>query len=604
MNPLMSNSDSQAPDYDPVELSRALVDITGKSQKLVQDFLTRQQSLDRISLNDAVQMSKLFQDLYGRLMTDPVALVTAQMSYWQDYMALMQNTAMRMMGVDAEPLIEPADDDKRFRHESWEENPLFDFIKQSYLLTADYIHTSVRNVDGMDEKTARKVDFYTRQFVNALSPTNFVATNPEVLRKTAETGGRNLLNGLQKLLEDLERGNGELRIRMTHPEAFSVGKDLAVTPGKVVYQNELMQLIQYEATTETVHKRPMIIIPPWINKYYILDLQPKNSVIKALVDQGHTVFVISWRNPTPELADKAFDDYLLEGPVTALNVVEGITGESEINMVGYCLGGTLLGCTLAYCAAKGDTRPHSATFFVSLLDFEGVGDLELFIDEEELGLLESQMSKRGVLKGSQMATAMNMLRDNDLIWSFFVNNYLHGEDPFPFDLLFWNQDSTNMPYRMHAFYLRNMYQQNKLRNPGGITLDGVPIDLSKVKVPAYYISTERDHIAPWKATYEGARLLSSNVKFTLGGSGHIAGIVNPPAKNKYCYWTSTRTGKLPKDPDTWLEKAERQEGSWWPDWHKWLADKGGAQVEARPVGSDKYKPIEDAPGSYVLERHD
>ncbi|MBA1148216.1 class I poly(R)-hydroxyalkanoic acid synthase [Ectothiorhodospiraceae bacterium WFHF3C12] len=600
----MSESDNQAQNYDPAELSRSLMEITAQSQKLVQDFLERQQSMENISMDDSLHMSRLFQDMYGRLLNDPVGLVQAQMSYWQDYMQVMQNSAMRMMGMETEPVVRADPSDKRFKDEAWEANPLFDFIKQSYLLTADYVHNTVRSVEGLDEKEARKVDFYTRQFVNALSPSNFVATNPEVLQKTMETGGQNLLNGLQKLLEDLEQGNGELKIRMTHPEAYTVGKDLAVTPGKVVYQNDLMQLIQYEPATEKVHKRPILITPPWINKYYILDLKPGNSVIRGLVEQGHTVFVISWRNPTPELAEKGFDDYMLEGPLAAMDVVEEITGESEINMVGYCLGGTLLGCTLAYCASQGDKRPHSGTFFVSLLDFDSPGDLELFIDEEQLGVLERQMDERGVLKGSQMATAMNMLRDNDLIWSFFVNNYLHGEDPFPFDLLYWNQDSTNLPRRMHSFYLRNMYQKNKLREPGAIELNGVPIDLSKVTAPAYYISTERDHIAPWKATYEGARLLNSNVRFTLGGSGHIAGIVNPPQKNKYCYWTNPKAGKLPANPDDWFENAERHEGSWWPDWHRWLANKGGAKVEARPVGSKKYQPIEDAPGSYVKERHD
>jgi polyhydroxyalkanoate synthase len=600
----MSASENQPQDYDPEEFSRSLVEIAAQSQKVVKEFLERQESMDNISMDDALHMSRLFQDMYGRLMNDPVKLVQAQMAYWQDYVSVVQNSAMRMMGMESEPVVEPEAGDKRFKDEAWEANPLFDFVKQSYLLTADYIHNTVRSAEGLDEKEARKVDFYTRQFVNALSPSNFVATNPEVLQKTVETGGQNLLNGLKKLLEDLERGNGELKIRMTNPEAFTVGKDLAVTPGKVVYQNDLMQLIQYEPSTEKVHKRPMIIAPPWINKYYILDLKPENSVIKGLVDQGHTVFVISWRNPTPELRDKGFEDYMKEGPLAAMDVVEEITGESELNMVGYCLGGTLLGCTLAYCASRGDKRPHSGTFFVSLLDFESPGDLELFIDEEQLSVLERQMDERGILKGSQMATAMNMLRDNDLIWSFFVNNYLHGEDPFPFDLLYWNQDSTNLPAKMHSFYLRNMYQQNRLREPGGIELDGVSIDLSKVTVPAYYISTERDHIAPWRATYQGAKLLSSNVRFTLGGSGHIAGIVNPPNKNKYCYWTNARAGKLPADPDDWLKNAERHEGSWWPDWHRWLANKGGAKVEARPVGSSKYKPIEDAPGSYVRERHD
>ncbi|MDN3519254.1 class I poly(R)-hydroxyalkanoic acid synthase [Aquisalimonas lutea] len=600
----MSDKQDDAVKVDPEALSRSMLEVAGKSQKLVQDFLSRQESAELVSPDDTRHLMNLFQDFYARLMADPVSLTQAQMQFWQDYMSLMQNTGLRMLGLDAEPTITPAPGDKRFKDAQWEENPLFDFIKQSYLLTADHIHHTVGSVEGVDDKTRRKVDFYTRQFVNAMSPTNFVATNPEVLQKTIDTGGQNLLDGLNNLLEDLERGNGELKIRMTNPDAFEVGRDVAITPGYVVYQNDLMQLIQYTPTTEKVHKRPVIITPPWINKFYILDLRQQNSVVRHLVDQGHTVFMISWRNPTAELADKTFDDYMLEGPLSAMDVVEEITGESELNLVGYCLGGTLTGCTLAYCADRGDTRPHSATFFVTLLDFESPGDLELFIDEEQLESLEKQMNERGVLKGSQMATAMNMLRDNDLIWSFFVNNYLHGEDPFPFDLLYWNQDSTNMPARMHSFYLRNMYLRNLLREPGGITLNGVPIDLSKVEVPAYYISAKEDHIAPWRATYAGARLLSSNVRFTLGMSGHIAGIVNPPAKNKYGYWTSPRAGKLPESPDDWLEKAEFHEGSWWPDWHRWLGQKGGAKVAAREVGSSKHPPIEPAPGSYVRERHD
>ncbi|SEO66817.1 PHA/PHB synthase family protein [Aquisalimonas asiatica] len=600
----MSESQGQSSRIDPEKLSRSMMDVAGRSQELVKDFLARQQSSQNISGDEARHMMQLFQDFYARLVSDPATLVQAQMQFWQDYMALMQSTGLRMMGLEAESAVKPKPGDKRFRDARWEENPLFDFIKQSYLLTADHIHHTVAGVEGLDDKTRRKVDFYTRQFVNAMSPSNFVATNPEVLQKTIDTGGQNLLDGLNKLLEDLERGNGELKIRMTHPEAFEVGKDVAVTPGKVVYQNDLIQLIQYAPATKEVSKRPIIITPPWINKYYILDLRPENSVVRWLVEQGHTVFMISWRNPSPALANKRFDDYMLEGPLAAMDVVEEITGESELNMVGYCLGGTLLASTLAYCAETGDKRPQSATFFVTLLDFESPGDLELFIDEEQLEVLEKQMEERGVLKGSQMATAMNMLRDNDLIWSFFVNNYLHGQDPFPFDLLFWNQDSTNMPARMHSFYLRNMYLRNKLREPGGISLNGVPIDLSKVKVPAYYISTKEDHIAPWRATYSGARLLSSNVKFTLGMSGHIAGVVNPPSKNKYGYWTNPKSGKLPASPDDWMEKSAFNEGSWWPDWNNWLADKSGGKVAARKPGSKTHPPIEDAPGSYVRERHD
>jgi polyhydroxyalkanoate synthase len=360
-------------------------------------------------------------------------------------------------------------------------------------------------------------------------------------------------------------------------------------------------VIQYAPATDTVYKRPVLFIPPWINKYYILDLQPKNSLIKWLVEQGHTVFVISWRNPHQEHADKGFEDYMKEGPLAALEAMEQATGEKEFNLVGYCLGGTLLSCTLAYLAAKGDKRVNSATFLTSLMDFESPGELEIFIDDDQLQALEKQMDQRGYLAGGQMGSTMSSLRANDLIWSFFVNNYLHGKDPFPFDLLFWNQDATNMPAKMHAFYLRNMYLENRLREPGGITLDGVPIDLSKVKVPAYFISAKEDHIAPWKATYQGVHLLSGTNKFVLGGSGHIAGVINPPAKNKYGFWTNT---KKPADPDAWLETATYTEGSWWPDWAKWLNQKGGAKVEARQPGGGKLDPIEDAPGSYVVERHD
>ncbi len=588
-----------AADIDTAELSRSLSEIAEKSQRLVKDFLAKEESMERINMDDALHMSKLFTDLYTRLMADPVQLAQAQMAFWQDYLSLVQNATMRMMGFDSEPVRSPDARDKRFRHESWEENPVFDFIKQSYLLTADYIHHTVKNVEGLDEQTERKVDFYTRQFIDALSPTNFVATNPEVLQKTIETRGQNLLKGLKTLLDDLERGGGRLKIRMTDPEAFEVGRDLATTPGKVVFQTDLAQLVQYSPATEQVHKRPLLFIPPWINKFYILDLQPKNSMIKWLVEQGHTVFALSWRNPTTEHADKSFDDYMLEGPVAALDAIEKATGEKEVNLVGYCLGGTLLACTLAYLQEKGDKRPHSATFFTSLLDFTEPGELEVFIDDEQLQMLDRQMERKGYLEGHQMSSTMSSLRANDLIWSFFVNNYLHGEDPFPFDLLYWNQDSTNMPARMHSFYLRNMYRDNRLAEAGGITLDGVPIDLSKVKVPSYFLSAKEDHIAPWTGTYRGVHLLGGTSKFVLGGSGHIAGVINPPAKNKYGYWTST---KKPKDPVEWLEGATYNEGSWWLDWGKWLTQKGGAKVPAREPGGGELKPIEDAPGSYVKER--
>ena len=584
---------------DTEELSRTLVDITEKSQQLVKDFLSREQAAHHISMDDAMHMSALFQELTTRMMANPMQLAQAQINFWQDYMQLMSNATLRFWGHHQDPVIAPNKTDKRFRHEAWEENPIFDFIKQSYLLAADYVHSSVKDVEGIDERTARKIDFHTRQFVDALSPTNFVATNPEVLEKTIETQGGNLLKGLKNLLHDLEAGEGKLRIRMTDHDAFEVGRNLAVTPGKVVYQTDLMQLIQYAPSTETVYKRPLLFVPPWINKFYILDMQPKNSLIRYMVEQGHTVFVVSWKNPTEAHADKTFADYMKEGPLAAVDAIKAATGVDDINCVGYCLGGTLMGATMGYMAAHQDSRIKSITYFTCMLDFEQPGELEVFIDEEQIQALEKRMDSQGYLDAAAMSSTMSSLRANDLIWSFFVNNYLKGDDPFPFDLLYWNQDCTNMPANMHSFYLRNMYQKNLLREPGGITLDDTPIDLRKVETPACFVSAIEDHIAPWKTTYRGVHLHSGPVRFILGGSGHIAGIINPPAKNKYGYWTNSEN---PEDPDAWLDGAEHTEGSWWPEWNRWLVRRSGAKVKAREPGDGDLKVIEDAPGSYVKEK--
>ncbi|MEX0383360.1 class I poly(R)-hydroxyalkanoic acid synthase [Spiribacter sp. 1M153] len=598
---MTDKQDTGTGQVDPNELSRSLAEVAGRSQHLVKDFLTRQQFGQQISVDDALHMSKLFQDLYTRLMADPVQLMESQMAFWQDYLSIVQNQTLRMMGVESEPVRAAPKSDKRFQHDAWDDNPFFDFVKQTYLLTADYLNHSVNTVEGLDEKTQRKIDFHTRQFISAASPSNFLATNPEVLERTVETGGQNLVDGLNNLLEDLERGNGKLKIRQTHPNAFEVGEDLAVTPGKVVYENELMQLIQYAPATEQVARRPLLFVPPWINKYYILDLRPKNSLVKWLVDQGFTVFVISWCNPDAELADKEFEDYMKLGPLAALDAVEQAVGERDVNIIGYCLGGTLLASTLAWMASRGEGGVNSATFLTTLLDFDSPGELEVFIDEEQLTNLEKQMNERGYLAGNQMASTMSSLRSNDLVWSFFVNNYLKGQDPFPFDLLYWNQDSTNMPAHMHAFYLRKMYLENKLREPGGITLDGIPIDLGKVEVPSYFVSAKEDHIAPWHACYRGSQLLSGSTRFVLGGSGHIAGVVNPPEKQKYGYWLN---GRNPKNPDTWFNGAKHHEGSWWLDWAKWLSPKRGGEVPARTPGDGKLTPIEDAPGRYVKEPSD
>ena len=584
---------------DTADIVRRMAELGERSQRIVQTFLERRGQADGFDILNPMAVSKAFLDLTARIMADPSRFAEAQMRLWRDYSNLWHTATQRLLGQEVEPVVQPARDDRRFRDGSWNEQILFDFIKQSYLLTADWIQSTVADVDGLDKRTARKVAFYTRQYVNAMAPSNFVATNPAVLRETLESKGNNLITGLENLLADLERGEGRLRISMTDERAFELGRNVAVTPGKVIFQNDLMQLIQYAPSTEQVSRRPLLIVPPWINKFYVLDLQPQNSFIKWIVDQGHTVFVISWVNPDVRLADKRFDDYMLEGPLTALDVVQAVTGEPDANLIGYCIGGTLLACMLAYMAARGDQRVRSATFLTTMIDFEEAGELEVFIDEDQVGALEEHMSRQGFLEGSHMAQVFNMMRDNDLIWSFVVNNYLLGKEPMPFDLLYWNSDSTRMPAMMHGFYLRNMYLENRLVQPGGINLDGVPIDLGRVATPAYILSTREDHIAPWKSTFAATRLYGGPVRFVLSASGHIAGVINPPAKEKYCYWTNRRK---PKNTDAWLDGAEQHPGSWWVDWQRWVARHGGGKVAARQPGSGDYKPIEDAPGSYVKVR--
>lgn len=583
---------------DPAEYTELMTNIAEKSQKIVTTFLERQKQPDT-GVVDPLNVANAFMDLTRQMMSDPAKLAEAQMTLWQDYMSLWQSTARRAMGDEATPMAAPEKGDNRFRHEAWDDNGLFDFIKQSYLLTSRWVQNTVHNVDGLDSKTAEKVDFYTRQFVDALAPTNFLMTNPQVLKETFETKGENILKGLENLLEDLDRGKGKLNIRMVDEEAFEVGGNLATSPGKVIFQNDLIQLLQFSPTTEKVAETPLLIIPPWINKYYILDLREKNSFIRWAVSQGQTVFCISWVNPDSRLSEKSFEDYMIEGPLAALAAIEAATGSREANAIGYCLGGTLLAATLACMRSNGDDRVKSATFFTSMVDFEEPGELGVFIDDEQLAFIDEKMSERGYLDGSEMASTFNMLRANDLIWSFVVNNYLMGKDPFPFDLLYWNSDSTRMPAAMHSFYLHKMYRENKLVEPGGLTLMDTPIDLSAVDTPAFILSTREDHIAPWKATYKATQLYSGPVTFTLAASGHIAGVVNPPEPVKYHYWSNA---KKPKDPEAWLKGAKQNEGSWWPSWRKWLKKYEGKQVDPRTPGDGELTPIEDAPGSYVKAR--
>ena len=581
------------PTWDPLVLAAQLQKIAKQSQTLMQRFVSNQPAAIKLGIGDTSSLGFDFFELMTRMMTDPAVVASAQVDLFNDTLSVWQKAAERMLMRRAHQADAP--EDRRFKHPEWSENAIFDFIKDSYLVAAKSILSAIRGVKGMDEASARRVDFYTRQFVDALSPSNFVTTNPEALTATLESGGQNLLRGLENLLADLERGNGRLAITMTDMKAFRVGENIAMTPGKIVYQNELMQLIQYTQSTIEVRRRPLLIVPPWINKFYVLDLQPKNSLIKWAVDQGHTVFAISWVNPDEKLAEKGFENYMLEGPLAALDAIGSATGEHNVNAIGYCLGGTLLASTAAYLAAKGDDRIASATYFATLVDFTDVGDMAVFIDERQLASLERRMRERGYLDARDMAAAFNMLRANDLIWSFVVSNYLLGKEQIPVDLFYWNSNSTRMPAAMHSFYLRKMYQQNLLAKPAGITLADAPIDLSKISTPTFILATREDHIAPWKSTYAATRLYSGPIKFVLTDAGHMAGVISPPG-SKYGHWTNDN---LPPSPDEWFSDATPHLGSWWPVWDEWVTQLDSGRVPAREPGGGKLAIIEDAPGSYV-----
>ena len=578
----------------------ALTDIVKRSNRLIRLLSEKSRADDGYQVIDPRTVAATFYDILQKATLDPAHIVNEQFRLWAYMTLLWQRTATRaLFKTSVEPVILPDPQDKRFKNEVWIENQISDYIKQYYLLMSRYFLSSVQGIKRVDPHTLHQAKFYVRQFVNALSPTNFVATNPTVFQTTIASHGENLLCGLRNLLEDLERGGGRLNLKMSDSSAFRFGDNLAISPGKVIYQNDLMQLIQYSPTTPTVYRRPLLIVPPWINKFYILDLKPKNSFIKWCVEQGHTVFLISWVNPGPELANKGFSDYFLDGPMAAIDAIKRATGESEVNVIGYCIGGTLTATALAFMAATNSNRIASATLFTTLLDFSDVGDISAFIDDAQLRLLEEHMNRLGYLEGHQMAEAFNLLRENDLIWFFVVNNYLMGREPSAFDLLFWNSDSTRMPTAMHSFYLRNMYHRNILKDVGGITIASVPIDLRKIDVPVYFVATCEDHIAPWRSIYAGARLVSGPVRFILGASGHVAGVINPPSANKYGYWTN---GTMTDRPECWLDLAEFHQGSWWIDWAKWIADFGGGQTSVRQPGSGELAPIEDAPGSYVSKR--
>jgi polyhydroxyalkanoate synthase len=531
---------------------------------------------------------------------DPQRTVEMQTRLGKSFLDLFANASRRLAGEPTDPVVKPDLRDKRFSDPEWSSNQYFDFLKQAYLVIAEWAKYLVEHADQLDPAVRQKAEFYIRQIVNAVSPSNFIFTNPELLRTTLNRSAENLVRGAQMFAEDIETGGGELKIRRSDMSKFEVGHNLAVTPGKVIYQNALMQLIQYTPSTERVSKRPLLIVPPWINKYYVLDLTPEKSFIKWCVDQGLTVFVISWINPDQRLAQKGFADYMREGPLEALNVIAKITGEDKVDTVGYCVGGTLLAVTLACMAGKRDDRVASATFLAAQVDFTHAGDLKVFAaTEEQVAAIERQMAERGYLEGSKMATAFNLLRSNELIWPYVINNYLKGEAPFAFDLLYWNADATRMPAANHSYYLRNCYLDNNITK-GKLTIDNIRIDLKRIGIPVYNLATREDHIAPAKSVYVGSSAFGGPMRYVLSGSGHIAGVVNPPAKAKYQYWTGDRPQG--EDLEGWLRAATEHPGSWWPDWLAWIRAQDAEEVEARPPGGGKFTPIEDAPGSYVKVR--
>ena len=590
-----------APDgsIDIEKLARNLARMVEEGGKALAAYLKpREEGRIQGEHAEFIDMVKTLGHVGEYWLRDPQRAFELQLSLSRSYLDLWAAAVKRMAGEQAAPVAVPSPKDKRFADPEWSSNQFFDFLKQAYLLTVAWANHLVADAE-LDQTTQQKAEFYVRQIVNAIAPSNFVLTNPELLRETLASNGENLARGMHMLAEDIAAGHGELRIRQTDTHSFTIGRDLAVTPGKVIFQNDLIQLIQYAPSTETVLQRPVLIVPPWINKFYVLDLTPEKSFIKWCVDQGLTVFCISWVNPDAHLATKAFQDYVFEGPLAALDVIAQATGETKVHAIGYCVGGTLLAATLAYMTVDRDHRITSATFFASQVDFTYSGDLKVFADEEQIAALERQMAERGYLDSAKMANSFNLLRSNDLIWPYVINNYFKGKDPVPFDLLYWNADSTRMSAANHSFYLRNCYLENNLAR-GEMVIGGEKIDVKSVKVPIYNLATREDHIAPAKSVLVGSKCFGGPVKFVLAGSGHIAGVINPPARQKYQYWTGAKPASA--NLERWLAKATEHPGSWWPDWLAWIREQAPARVPARAPGGGVLAPIEDAPGSYVKVR--
>ena len=545
-------------------------------------------------------MVKTFSKLSEYWLSDPTRALEAQTRLFSSYMDVWANTIRRAGASPDEAVKEsivPERGDKRFLDPEWGKNAFFDFLKQAYLVTSRWAGDLVEHADGLDERTKHKASFYMKQIANAVSPSNFILTNPELFRETVASNGENLVRGMRMLAEDIEAGKGDLKLRQSDTSRFEVGKNLATTPGKVVGRSDVAEIIQYDAATETVLKRPLLICPPWINKFYILDLNPEKSFIRWAVSQGHTVFVVSWVNPDERHGTKGWEAYIREGVEFGLDVIEKATGEREVNAIGYCVGGTLLAAALALMAAEGDDRIRSVTFFTTQVDFTFAGDLKVFVDEDQVAAVEKSMNEKGYLEGTKMATAFNMLRSGDLIWPYVVNNYMRGKDPLPFDLLYWNADSTRMGAANHSFYLRNCYLENNLTN-GRMEIAGRIVSLGDIKIPVYNLASREDHIAPSRSVFLGSQYFGGPVDYVMAGSGHIAGVVNPPHSKKYQYWTG---GKPVGNFEEWIARATENPGSWWPHWQKWIEDKDDTRVAARKPGK-KTKILGDAPGDYVKVR--
>jgi len=547
---------------------------------------------------DPIGVAPDFAAVMGSLAAHPDKLLQAQAALWAGYVDLWRTAAARAYDTEVQPVVEPAQGDRRFKDAAWSENPVFDVIKQSYLLTSSWLNALVAGAEGVDPERKRRVEFFTKAMTDAMSPSNFLFSNPAAMKAALESGGETLVRGAEQFAADLRRGGGQLAISLTDPEKFEVGVNVATTPGKVVFQNELFQLLQYAPATETVHEVPLLIFPPWINKYYILDLRPDNSMVRWLSEQGITVFLVSWVNPGPELAGATFEDYVRKGAYEAVAQVKRQCGTEQVHTVGYCIGGTMLSSALALMAAEGERSVASATFFAAQQDFSEAGDLLLFTNDAAMAQIEAKMDAAGgVLPGSAMADTFNLLRGNDLIWAPFVNNYLLGKQPTAFDLLFWNSDQTRMPKALHLFYLENFYRKNRLAK-GELELGGVRLHLGRVEIPIFAQAAEADHIAPYRSVYNGTRLFGGPVTFMLAGSGHIAGVVNPPGAQKYRHWINS-CEHLPATVEEWRAGAEEFPGSWWPYWMQWLKPQAGDQVAARDPATGPLGVIEDAPGSYV-----